>query len=346
MSAAVAEPVAAWLAPRLGVERVELRDLRRHTEGWSWHTYTFTAAWRDDGAERTRGFALRREPEDGLLAPYDIRGQYELHRLLAERSDVPVPALHWLELDPSVLGMPFYVMERVEGIVPVQWRPDDPRAFPDGATRRAVGQEFVDVLAGVHSVDWRDSGVAPGPDDPRSAPLAEIDRWRRFYEDAVLVEVPLLREALTWLGANPACSGRLALCHGDYRIGNFMLGAGHRIVAVFDWELAHVSDPVEDIAWAGLGLFRGRSPLYSHLLPEREFLDRYESRTGLAVEPDVLRFWTVLGYVKSIAPHIRACRAFEERRAGDLRLAAMGHQALYPLGKLAAELELSLEAVG
>jgi aminoglycoside phosphotransferase (APT) family kinase protein len=336
------ERFAGWLAERLGVEELELLGLRRHTEGWSWHTYTFTAAWREGGARRERGFAVRREPEDGLLAPYDIRGQWELHGALVEHTEVPMPALHWLELDRSVLGMPFYVMERVEGIVPVQWKPDDPRAFPDERTRRAVGEDFVDVLARIHALDWRAAGLA-GDAAPHTAPAREVERWRHFYEEAVLVEVPLLREALTWLAENPACSGRAALCHGDYRIGNFMLGRDRRIAAVFDWELAHVSDPVEDIAWAGLGLFRGRSPLYSHLLPEREFLERYEQRTGLAVEPEVLRFWTVLGYVKSIAPHIRACRAFEERRVGDLRLAAMGHQALYPLGKLAAELELSLE---
>jgi aminoglycoside phosphotransferase (APT) family kinase protein len=338
------ERIAGWLAAKLGAERVELRDVRRHTEGWSWHTYTFTAAWREDSRERSRGFALRREPEDGLLAPYDIRGQYRLHRVLAERSRVPVPALHWLELDRSVLGMPFYVMERVEGIVPVQWRPDDPQVFPDDAVRRAVGEQFVDVLADLHTVDWSGTGLAPGAADPLAAPRAEVERWRRFYEESVLVELPLVREALTWLAAHPACSGRLALCHGDYRIGNFILGPDRRIAAVLDWELAHVSDPVEDIAWAGLGLFRGRSPLYSHLLPERDFLDRYRERTGLAVEPEVLRFWTILGYVKSIAPHVRGCRAFEDRRANDLRLAAMGHQALYPLGKLAAELGVETAA--
>ena len=62
--------------------------------------------------------------------------------------------------------------------------------------------------------------------------------------------MPLLREAIAWLRANRASSGRVALVHGDYRIGNFILGADRRIAAVLDWELAHVGDPVEDIAWA------------------------------------------------------------------------------------------------
>lgn len=328
----VADALAPWLAARLGAGPVELRDLRRHAEGWSWHTYTFEAAW--EGGRR--GFAVRREPEDGLLAPYDIRGQWTLHEALAQRSAVPVPALDWLEPDPGVLGMPFYVMERVDGVVPVQWRGDDPAIFPDEEARREIGLGFVDALAAVHAVDPADAGLPV----PAEAPaVREVARWERFYEEAVLIEVPVVREALAWLRANTVASERVVLCHGDYRIGNFVLGADRRIAAILDWELAHAGDPVEDIAWAALRLFRGRSPRWSHLLEGDEFLARYAERTGLDVAPEALRFWTVLGFVKAIAPHLRACRAFETGRSGDVRLAAMGHQALHPVKQLARELE-------
>ena len=121
----------------------------------------------------------------------------------------------------------------------------------------------------------------------------------------MLVELPLVRYALGWLRAHVATSGRVGLCHGDYRIGNFMLGPERRIVGVFDWELAHLSDPVEDIAYAGLPLFRGRSPLLSQLLAPDEFFARYEELTGLRVEADTFRFWTVLGLVKTIASFMR-----------------------------------------
>ena len=127
------------------------------------------------------------------------------------------------------------------------------------------------------------------------------------------------------------------LCHGDYRIGNFMVDDG-RIVAVFDWELAHLGDPVEDLAWAGLRLFRGRSPLVSQLLAPAELRRRYAERTGLVVDDDVLRFWTVLGMIRAAVPHVRAATIFEQGRSGDLRLAAMGHQSVHVLGHLADEL--------
>lgn len=309
----------AWLGEKLGA-RVEIDEWRRHAEGFSWQTYTFLARFEGEAM----GLAVRREPEDGLLAPYDIEGQYRLHQALLGK--LPVPGLRWLELDPAVLGMPFYVMDRVDGHVPVQWRPDDPVAFPDEAARRRVGEEFVDVLAAIHALDWRETGL-PGPRD-------EVAHWERLLDEAVLVEVPLLREAIAWLRAHPASSGRVALVHGDYRIGNFILGADGRIAAILDWELAHVGDPVEDIAWAGLRLFRGRGTKWSQLLSEADFLARY----GTDVAPDVLHYFTVLCTVRAVIPYLRACRAFEEGRTRDLRLAAMGHQALYPLGHLATEL--------
>jgi aminoglycoside phosphotransferase (APT) family kinase protein len=117
--------------------------------------------------------------------------------------------------------------------------------------------------------------------------------------------------------------------------------AGGRLVAVFDWELAHLGDPVEDIAWAGLRLFRGRSPLVSQLLPPAEVRQRYRERTGLVVDDDVLRFWTVLGMIRAAVPHVRAATIFEHGRADDVRLAAMGHQSLHVLRQLADELAWS-----
>lgn len=341
MSEPVDVALVPWLSERLAVPVSHISRLRRHTEGFSWQTYTFDAEWASPDGPRSRGIAVRREPEDGLLAPYDIVGQYRLHEVLTT-TEVPVPALIGLEPDPSVLGMPFYAMDRVDGIVPVQWQGNDPAVFPDEATRNAIGCDFIDSLAKIHAIDHEAHGLAelipnPGTTDPGTA---ELDRWERFLDDATLVEVPLLRAAISWCRQHLVTSDRIVLCHGDYRIGNFMLRDG-RIVAVFDWELAHIGDPVEDLAWAGLRLFRGRSPLMSQLLPIDEALERYRQQTGLQVDPEVLRFWSVVGMIRAAAPHLRAAAAFESGRSSDVRLAAMGHQVLHILRHLAAELEWS-----
>jgi aminoglycoside phosphotransferase (APT) family kinase protein len=333
------EHLGPWLAARFGAETVAIEELRRHVEGWSWETYTFTAA-----IDRQRiGLALRREPEDGLLAPYDIRGQYALHEALVEHTTLPMPRLRFLELDHEPLGMPFYVLDRVDGHVPVQWQPEDPVAFPTAAARESIGLEFVDLLATLHQTDPVLLGFARDG-DPYEAALAQVEHWYERYDAHAVRRVPLLEEAAAWLRSNVAVSGRSVLCHGDYRIGNFMLDGTGRINAVFDWELAHVSDPVEDVAWAALPLFRGRSPLWSHLLDEPAFLARYTERTGLPVTADQLRFWTVLCFLKASATHIRAAHAFEQGRT-DLRLAAMGHQLQYVLEGMRRELRASRQVV-
>lgn len=318
--------LARWFSTRAGHD-VAIGDFKRHAEGWSWQTYTLSV----DG----RGYAVRREPEDGLLAPYDVVGQYELHAALErEAPAVPLPRLVALELDPSWLGMPFYVMERVEGSVPVQWD----AAFGDDVTRVRIGEQFVDILAAIHAVDpatvpLRAATTADG------AALAAIDALEAGYEAAVMREIPMLREGLRWLRANLATSGNLAVTHGDYRVGNFMVRDG-RIVAIFDWELASILDPVSDLAWAGLRLFRGRSPRWSHLLEEADFLARYRAQTGVEAAPEVLRFWTIFSHVKAAVPHLRAARVFEDGTFDDLRLACMGHQVLYIVKTLAEDLGL------
>ena len=345
--AAVTDALTPWFRERLGADAVEIAGLRRHAEGWSWQTYTMDVAWRspDTGRQEQRGYAVRVEPRDGLLAPYDIDGQFALHRAILDHSDVPMADLYWLEHDPSVLGMPFYVMERLHGIVPVQWRGKDPTVFPSDEARRDLGLQFVDIQARIHGVGREAAGLdLPGAtwSDPVASAVAWIDHWAEYYESSVLVDLPTMRYAIAWLRANAACSGVLTLCHGDYRIGNFMVRDGI-IIGIFDWELAHVSDPVEDIAYAGLPLFRGRNPLLSQLLARDEYFARYEELTGLRVEPDVFRFWTVLGLVKAAASHLRGSRAFEEGTIRDLRLAAMGHQVQYVLRHIAKELGLPSE---
>lgn len=335
----IEERIASWLAARLGTGRVDLSEFRRHAEGFSWQTFTFLAAWADDEGAREAGFALRREPEDGLLAPYDAAAEYDLHRRLAERTDVPLPGLRWLETDPEPLGRPFYVMDRVVGPVPVPWQPDDPEAFPDEVARARVGAAFVDVLARIHAAGPAvATPVLWSPSAPERTAAETIDLWREIYLAQARAPIPMVERAIAWLRANECWSGRLGLCHGDYRIGNVMLDGAGGIRAVFDWELAHLGDPVQDVAWAALRLFRGRSPLWSHLLAEREFLAAYAEASGVEVTAAELRFWTILNYVKVVANYLRATSAFEGGRSGDLRLAAMGHQVDFVLRLLRDEL--------
>jgi hypothetical protein len=90
-----------------------------------------------------------------------------------------------------------------------------------------------------------------------------------------------------------------------------------------------------------LPLWRGHSPLLSRLLAEDEYFARYEERTGLTIDAKIFRFWTVLGLLKATASHVRACRAFEDGRVTDLRLAAMDHRTIFVLRHLQDALEVA-----
>lgn len=324
-----------WCVTRLGAAPdSHVDDLVRHAEGWSWHTYTFTLR---DGSS-SRGIAIRRQPEDGLLAPYDIDAQYRLHDALEKRTSVPIPALIAIEHDTAVLGMPFYAMARITGRVPVQWKPKDSDVFPTDAARRSLGEQFVAILASIHATDTEPLRFLPGADDPQRATLAQLARWRDMYESSALVQEPLLRYAFGWLADNVPPPVRIGLCHGDYRIGNFIVD-NERIVTILDWELAHIGDVAADVAWAALPLFRGRSPLYSHLLAHDEFLDVYGRNGGPLIGHESFTYWTIFNLVKAAVPHIRAARAFEDGGSKDLRLAAMGHQAVHIYKHLVLALE-------
>jgi aminoglycoside phosphotransferase (APT) family kinase protein len=342
VTAPLEQALASWFSSKLDTEHVELSQLRRHTEGFSWQTYTMLARWTDSlGAACEQGYAVRVEPTDGLLAPYDIDGQFSLHEAVLRQPGIPMARLFWLEKDPSILGMPFYVMERVIGKVPVQWQAQDPEMFPTSEARHKIGLEFVDALAAIHAVelsgDWL--GHFDAVTDPKASALAQVEHWAAYFENSALVPIPTIDYALSWLRRNLAYSPTVTLVHGDYRLGNFMIRDGS-IVSIFDWELAHVSDAVEDIAYSGMPLFRGRNPMLSHLLMPDEYFAYYESLTGLRVDPDVFHFWTVLGLVKATASHVRASRSFQDGRGDDLRLAAMGHQVQFVVRHVANVLGL------
>ena len=341
--AAVGEALSPWFRDRLEAAQVEIENLRRHAEGWSWQTYTLDVSWRPDGMA-ARGAAATPsgcEPRDGLLAPYDIDGQYRLHRAVLDHSDVPMADLYWLEHDTSVLGMPFYVMERLEGVVPVQWRGQDPAVFPTDETRRAIGLQFVDIEARIHAIRWdaaeltcrgrlaRPGGIRVLLDRPLGRLLrgSSSSTCRSFA-------MPSPGCARTWPAR--ACSRSVT---ATTAIRDFLLRDG-TINGIFDWELAHVSDPVEDIAWSGLPLFRGRNPMLSHLLAPGEYFARYEERTSLRVDPDVFSFWTMLGLVKAAASHLRGSRAFEEGRIPTCASLPWATRSQYVLRHLAAALGL------
>ena len=110
--------------------------------------------------------------------------------------------------------------------------------------------------------------------------------------------------------------------HGDYRVGNYLLAEG-RISAILDWELVHLGDPLEDLGWAYLKMFRSGSERICGLLPEKDFEQIYTAAAGIAVDRETVRYFELLALYKIAAMNVGAIWLVE-RGASDLRLATMG----------------------
>jgi aminoglycoside phosphotransferase (APT) family kinase protein len=313
-----------YLSARLR-DPVRVTRLERSTEGFSQETFVFEV---EHGGRR--GYVIKREPPAGLLEPYDLEPEFRVLHALSD-DPLPSPPTPWFERDPAVLDRPFYVMERLPGDVPIPAARADGSGPFDDATRAALGPQIADTLARLHAVDWRRLGLdflgipAPG----RGAAERELARWEERIARSTLPVHPALAEALHWLRRNVPATDEVTLVHGDYRLGNFLIvddGGRPRLTGILDWEMVHLGDPLEDVAWCCSALWRAGTPWAAATLPPDDFAARWAAASGRTADPDRLRFYDVLAIVKMIAIMLTGIQAFREGRTTDLRMAIFDHQ--------------------
>jgi aminoglycoside phosphotransferase (APT) family kinase protein len=246
-----------------------------------------------------RDFVLRRPPRPPLPpSAHDVLREALLLRALAGTT-VRVPRVLATCDDAAVIGAPFYVMERVHGNVITT-------ALPAGAEPARVGAELVDALVEVHAVDWRACGLE-GYGRPSGYLERQLRRFGGLWEHNRTRALPAVERVSAWLAEHLPESGPATIVHGDYRLGNTMF-AGGRLVAIFDWELATIGDPLADVGylvatWAQPGdpegAIVGLSPVTrAPGFPTRaELVARYEQCCGRSVSD--LRWYTTLALWKS-----------------------------------------------
>jgi aminoglycoside phosphotransferase (APT) family kinase protein len=230
--------------------------------GFSSDTLMFDVAWRESGGrERSLGLVARIHPEGELLFPeYDLPMQFAILRAL-DATNVPVPKAWWEEWSGDFVGQPFYLMQRIDGRIP----PDNPPYNAAGwvtelssDARRDMWHSYVETLVAIHRLDPVSLGLSSlaKPDlgaTPLEQELAYYENFFRLaYGDR---EHPTVSRSLPWLRANmPRTALGPVLAWGDARVGN-MIFRENRCVAVLDWEMARLADPMMDLAW---GLFLER----------------------------------------------------------------------------------------
>jgi aminoglycoside phosphotransferase (APT) family kinase protein len=208
--------------------------------------------------------------------------------------------------DETVIGAPFYVMQKLEGHVITDTLP---AALDTAAERAAIGRELIDALVEIHAVDWDAAGLA-GLGKPDGYLERQVRRFSGIWDMTKTRELPDVERVGDWLRAHLPTSPPTTVVHGDFRLGNVMFApeAPARLIAVFDWEMATLGDPLADVGylttmWSGPGdpppgSFNLSAVTRAEGFPDGgDLVARYEERSGRAVAD--LRWYRTLAVWKA-----------------------------------------------
>lgn len=222
------------LGDRLGAKLVELQQMRG---GQSNPTFLLVT---DKGE-----FVLRKQPPGDLLpSAHAVDREFRVQEALA-KTDVPVPNVLLFTDDRSVIGTPFYLMERLRGRI--FWSPTLPELPRE--KRAGIYEGMVDALARLHGANWQAIGLEtfgrPGNYFER-----QIGRWSKQWASSRTRENPNVDKLAEWLPKHVPDGDDATICHGDYRIDNMIFHPEEpRVIGILDWELSTIGHPMADLAY-------------------------------------------------------------------------------------------------
>jgi aminoglycoside phosphotransferase (APT) family kinase protein len=252
------------------------------------------------------GVVLRRPPR-GPLPPtaHDVLREARLLSAL-EVTPVRVPRVLAVCSDPDLIGAPFYVMEQVSGEVITDAMP---ARLDNPGERARIADQLIDALVELHAVDWLAVGLE-GFGKPRGYLERQLRRFTGLWEHNKTRELTEVEELARWLGDNLPESPPATIVHGDYRLGNTMFDSKNpaRLLAIFDWEMATIGDPLADLGYLVMHWTQPGDPDSKFNLhtvtrlegfPTREELvRRYEERSGRSMH--ALNWYVTLALWKAV----------------------------------------------
>jgi aminoglycoside phosphotransferase (APT) family kinase protein len=256
--------------------------------------------------ELSTGVVLRRPPR-GPLPPsaHDVLREARLLRALGP-TPVRVPTVLAVCDDERVVGAPFYLMSRIEGQALTTSLPE-PLDNPE--QRERVADELIDALVELHSVQWTTIGLE-GFGKPTGYLERQLRRFTGLWEHNRTRDVPEVEQVGAWLAENMPSSPPATIVHGDYRLGNTMYAsqAPARLLAILDWEMATIGDPLADVGYMMIHWTESDDPQTKFNLQSvttrdgfptrRELIARYEQRSGRSMQ--ALNWYVTLALWKAI----------------------------------------------
>ncbi|HAR31948.1 MAG TPA: phosphotransferase family protein [Gammaproteobacteria bacterium] len=309
--------IIAYLAERWSLP-VALATLEQIPGGASRETYRV----RVSVAGETRGLIVRRDPKTSLIDT-ERALEYQTYEAV-HGAGYPVPEPLFLEEDPRFLERPFSVMAEIPGC---ETQVAGVRADATEDRRERLGANMWMLLGELAALDIDALGVTRFMPVPQHAAARELEYWARVIETDAQHPQPVAMATIRWLREHlPPPSKRLALVHGDYRTGNFLFTPDDCVIrGVLDWEMAHIGDPLEDLAWSLDPLWCWPERERAGGLVSREAAIRFwEQASGFTVDRAAFRWWQVFASLKALAIWISSTEDFLNGETKEPILAMAG----------------------
>lgn len=281
-------------------------------------------------------YVLRRPPL-GPVAPkaHDMGREFRvLSRLYTGYP--PAPRAYDFCEDTSILGAPFFVMERRQGVVVRRTIPEQFGGGSDPIINRRISEVLIDALADLHEVDYQSIGLGD-IGKPDGFLLRQVAGWAERYERAKTKDIPLVSELTAWLRDNLPPAPQPTLLHNDWRLDNMMLDTNDpgRCEAVFDWDMCTLGDPLADLgtllsAWIEQSEMVGQGQVgmpsnTPGFMTRREGVERYGKRRGIDVSD--VPYYYVFGIYKIAVVLQQIYVRFHRGQTQDKRFESMGQAA-------------------
>jgi len=311
------------------------------------YAFTLNGPGVDNGEAR---FVLRMRPAESIVETHVGR---EFQAINAVYGTIPVPKAHWYDIDGAELGQPALLTDFCDGVTtPPYSGAYSPRLGLPEKYRKVLAPQFTRYFAALARLDWSRSDMSffdkPAP-HTMEAVVSSLNWWQRVWEEDAAQAYPLMTLAAHWLRKNAPVVDHVSIVHTDFRKGNFLfdLETG-QITAILDWELSHLGDRHEDLAFFLNPLFGGHDEnnnyLVGGLMERQAFLDLYQQESGLPVDEKKLDYYMIFnawrGVVNTLATGVRCM--IGQKTHQDIRVGWITYTSAINIQSLLEDLERKL----